>query len=127
VIHVTRLCAVDILHALRWIATGESGWYKDSMQIEEFRSSLSLDAPPPALSAPLAALWWDAKGDWARAHGLVDELETPEGMAVHAYLHRKEGVEWNAEYWYRRAGKRFHRPELDTEWQALVEGLAEAK
>ena len=72
------------------------------MQLEEFRASLSRDSPRRAGSA--RALWWDAKGDWARAHGLVDELETPEGMAVHAYLHRKEGVEWNAEYWYRRAG-----------------------
>jgi hypothetical protein len=79
--------------------------------------------PPPARPAPLIALWWDAKGDWAKAHGLVDELETKDGMAVHAYLHRKEGVEWNAEYWYERAGRGFHRPELEDEWQALVEGL----
>lgn len=109
------------------IASGEPGCYKDSMQPKEFRDSLAFDAPPSALPAPLAALWWDAKGDWARAHGLVDELETPEGMAVHAYLHRKEGVEWNAEYWYARAGKRFHRPELDAEWEALVEGLTGTK
>jgi len=33
-------------------------------------------------------------------------------MAVHAYLHRKEGVEWNAEYWYSRAGRHYHRPTL---------------
>jgi hypothetical protein len=94
------------------------------MRIDELRASLPLEAPPESLPAPLAALWWDAKGDWARAHELVDSLETPEGMAVHAYLHRKEGVEWNAEYWYRRAGKRFHRPTLEAEWEALVEGLA---
>ena len=60
-----------------------------------------------SLPAPLAALWWDAKGDWARAHGMVDDLETPEGMAVHAYLHRKEGVEWNADYWYSARGAHF--------------------
>ncbi len=94
------------------------------MTAEAFRASLANNAPPTDLSAPLAALWWDAKGDWARAHGMVDDLETPEGMAVHAYLHRKEGVEWNADYWYRRAGKRFHRPTLDAEWEALVDGLA---
>jgi hypothetical protein len=93
------------------------------MTPSEFESALSLAAPPDGISAPLAALWWDAKGDWARAHSLVDELETSDGMAVHAYLHRKEGVEWNANYWYARAGRRFQRPELDAEWQALVEGL----
>jgi len=94
------------------------------MTIEEFRASLSQAEPPRELPAPLAALWWDAKGDWARAHRLVDDLDTPEAMAVHAYLHRKEGVEWNAEYWYRRAGRKFRRPTLEAEWDALVEGLA---
>jgi hypothetical protein len=93
------------------------------MTLEEFRSSLAQAAPPVGLSVPVAALWWDAKGDWARAHGLVDELETDDGMAVHAYLHRKEGVEWNADYWYSRAGRKFRRPTLDAEWDALVEGL----
>jgi hypothetical protein len=93
------------------------------MQIREFRESVSQPEPPAGLPVTLEALWWDAKGDWARAHGLVDELETADGMAVHAYLHRKEGVVSNAEYWYRRAGRRFHRPTLDEEWAALVEGL----
>jgi hypothetical protein len=44
-------------------------------------------------------------------------------MAVHAYLHRKEGSDWNADYWYRLAGRSFYRPELDAEWSALLEGL----
>jgi len=94
------------------------------MPAEEMRASLSAKEPPEGLTAPLAALWWDAKGDWARAHGLVDELETADGMAVHAYLHRKEGAASNADYWYARAGRRFHRETLEAEWAALVEGLA---
>jgi len=89
----------------------------------ELRASLTGEEPPSGLPAMLAALWWDAKGDWARAHGLVDELETPEAMAVHAYLHRKEGAASNAEYWYERAGRKFQRPTLEAEWEALVEGL----
>lgn len=93
------------------------------MNAEQFLRSVGEQNPPPGLTAPLEALWWDAKGDWGRAHGLVDELETPEGMAVHAYLHRKEGADWNAEYWYRRSGKNYFRPALEAEWNALVEGL----
>ena len=93
------------------------------MTPDEFEASLGLDRPPDGLSTPVAALWWDARGDWARAHSLVDELETADGMAVHAYLHRKEGQEWNANYWYERAGREFHRPALEDEWRALVEGL----
>ena len=60
------------------------------MTPEEFRASVGEEAPPSGLPAPLRALWWDAKGDWSRAHAFVDELESTEGMAVHAYLHRKE-------------------------------------
>jgi hypothetical protein len=93
------------------------------MKAKEFNASLVEQAPPPTLTAPLAALWWDAKGDWTHAHGLVDELESAEGMAVHAYLHRKEGSTSNADYWYQRAGRSFYRVGLDAEWQALVEGL----
>ncbi len=93
------------------------------MKRMDFSKSLERDLPPDGWSAPLAALWWDAKGDWARAHGLVDELETPDGMAVHAYLHRKEGATWNADYWYERAGRGFRRATLQEEWEALVEGI----
>ena len=93
------------------------------MDIGAFRDSFQADEPPVGLPPALAALWWDAKGDWARAHSLIDHLETPEAMAVHAYLHRKEGADWNADYWYRRAGRHFHRADLEAEWQALVEGL----
>lgn len=93
------------------------------MKVEDFRASVASEVPPAGLTAPLAALWWDAKGDWTQAHSLVDELETPEGMAVHAYLHRKEGAAGNADYWYQRAGRTFHRAALEEEWVALVEGL----
>jgi hypothetical protein len=94
------------------------------MTLEEFNSSISEDqAPPAGLSIPLGALWWDAKGDWARAHSLVDELESVEGMAVHAYLHRKEGSAANADYWYQRSGRSFYRATLDAECTALIEGL----
>ncbi len=93
------------------------------MKRMDFGKGLERDLPPDGWSAPLAALWWDAKGDWARAHALVDELETPDGMAVHAYLHRKEGVTWNADYWYERAGRGFCRATLEEEREALVEGI----
>jgi hypothetical protein len=95
----------------------------NATKASQFRESTRREFPPEGLSAPLAALWWDAKGDWTQAHGLVDEMETKEGMAVHAYLHRKEGSLDNANYWYGRAGRTFHRPELEDEWEALVAGL----
>src|ERR1700682_6398798 len=94
------------------------------MNLEEFNASVAEEQTPQAgLSIPLAALWWDAKGDWARAHSLVDELESQDGMAVHAYLHRKEGSASNADYWYQRSGRSFYRPVLDAERTVLIEGL----
>lgn len=93
------------------------------MNLEKFKTSVVEEKPPLGLSTPLAALWWDAKGDWAKAHALVDELETRDGMAVHAYLHRKDGQAANADYWYQRAGRGFYRPALEDEWQRLVEAL----
>jgi hypothetical protein len=95
-------------------------------RLEEFRASVAAEVPPEELSVPLRALWWDAKGDWGRAHALVDELETRDGMAVHAYLHRKEGEESNAEYWYQRAGRGSYRAALEEEWAALAAGLLRA-
>ena len=91
--------------------------------LDRFMASFSEEAPDPSLPPPLAALWWDAKGNWARAHALVDELETGAAMAVHAYLHRKEGAAANAAYWYRRAGTESRRASLEDEWTAMVRGL----
>ncbi|MFZ0521977.1 MAG: hypothetical protein WAL95_13200 [Candidatus Acidiferrales bacterium] len=93
------------------------------MNLAEFKSSLKEDAPPQTLPAPLTSLWWDAKGDWTRAHNLVDELETQDGMAVHAYLHRKAGQIENADYWYARAGRTHERATPEAEWQSLTESL----
>ncbi len=93
------------------------------MNLDEFKISVAEKELPLGLSVPLAALWWDAKGDWARAHSLVDELETKDGMAVHAYLHRKDGQAANADYWYQRAGREFYRPALAAEWEALAVAL----
>lgn len=38
------------------------------MTLDEFRQSLNAAGPPARLSHALVGLWWDAKGDWKRAH-----------------------------------------------------------
>ncbi|HTJ31476.1 MAG TPA: hypothetical protein VL346_13310 [Acidobacteriaceae bacterium] len=97
------------------------------MNFSAFHDSLQSATPPAGLTIPMKALWWDARGDWSRAHDLVNDLETPEATAVHAYLHRKEGDMGNADYWYRRAGRNYHRPTLEEEWKALVTDLLTGK
>jgi hypothetical protein len=61
------------------------------MTLDEFRQSLTASKPPAGLTLALAGLWWDAKGDWKRAHESAQQDEGKEGSWVHAYLHRKEG------------------------------------
>jgi hypothetical protein len=94
----------------------------DPMTLAEFNATLDKDTPPP-LSPALVALWHDAKGDWARAHEVAQDVEDPTGAWVHAYLHRKEGDEGNAAYWYRRAGKPVEGGPLDAEWARIVTAL----
>jgi len=93
------------------------------MTSEGFRQSLSESEPPAELDFALAGLWWDAKGDWTRAHESAQQDESARGSWVHAYLHRKEGDLGNAGYWYSRAGKVPCRESLDAEWLSIVKAL----
>jgi hypothetical protein len=91
--------------------------------LEEFRQSLAASEPPAGLTQALAGLWWDAKGDWTRAHESAQQDEGKDGSWVHAYLHRKEGDQGNAAYWYSRAGKLVCKEPLDAEWLGIVKDL----
>jgi hypothetical protein len=93
------------------------------MTLEDFQNSLTESQPPAELGLALAGLWWDAKGDWKRAHESAQQDEGSEGSWVHAYLHRKEGDEDNAAYWYSRAGTPICREPLDAEWMSIVRTL----
>ena len=73
------------------------------------------------LEMALAALWWDAKGNWKQAHEVAGQDEGPAAAWVHAYLHRKEGDASNASYWYARADKLPARRR--EEWSGIVESL----
>ena len=90
------------------------------MTLNDFRQSLTAAEPPAGLTLALAGLWWDAKGDWTRAHESTQQDDGENGAWVHAYLHRKEGDQSNAAYWYRRASKPVCREPLDTEWLSIV-------
>lgn len=90
------------------------------MDLAAFRSSLDAAEPPATISLALQTLWWDAKGDWNRAHECAQKDEGKTGSSVHAYLHRKEGDLSNARYWYNRAGRTPATGTLDAEWNGLA-------
>lgn len=93
------------------------------MDIQSFKKSLENNSPPEGIDDALAALWHDAKGDWERAHELCQRAESKAGDRVHAYLHRKEGDDSNAAYWYRRAGCEPHAGTLESEWEEIAAAL----
>jgi hypothetical protein len=93
------------------------------MDLARFRASLDAPAPPSGLSAALAALWWDARGDWDRAHAAAMGDDGTDAAWVHAYLHRKEGDRSNAAYWYRRAGRPVPAGTLAAEWEEIATAL----
>jgi hypothetical protein len=108
------------------------------MTLAEFKSSLAGAAPPEDLSPPLEALWWAEKGDWARAHALVNEAEGRDeidhsqvGQArlawVHAHLHRVEGDLMNARYWYGEAGRALAENSLEAERDEIARELLGGK
>jgi hypothetical protein len=93
------------------------------MTVDEFRASLTEASPPATLPPLLAALWWEAKGDWTRAHALAQEESGADAAWVHAYLHRREGDAGNAGYWYGQAGRAHCTLALDAEWEQIVSAL----
>ena len=96
------------------------------MTYHEFLDSVGAEKPPDELSETLTSLWWDRKGDWDRAHNIAQDIPTVQGSAVHAYLHREEGVLWNADYWYSRAGRQRPSIPLEQEWEQLVQEMLAA-
>ncbi|HLI12035.1 MAG TPA: hypothetical protein VKY65_10595 [Alphaproteobacteria bacterium] len=97
------------------------------MDLPGFKASLSRPRPPDGLNSALEALWWDAKGEWDKAHESAQAQKGADGAWVHAYLHRKEGDHANAGYWYRQAGRPAATVPLNEEWAAIAAALLESR
>ncbi len=63
------------------------------------------------------------KGDWQKAHGIVQEDDTELGCWAHGIVHMLEGDMGNARYWYRRAHRAFPK---DADAAAEIAALAVA-
>ena len=87
----------------------------------------SLAEEPIRLLPLLQAMWHDHHGNWEASHNIAQDINSPDGSWVHAYLHRKEGDISNASYWYRKAGKRMPDTTLEKEWEEIVQSLLNNK
>jgi hypothetical protein len=97
------------------------------MDLADFRRSLTDEAPPRGHAPPLVALWYGAKGDWDKAHRIVQDENGSDAAWVHAWLHRVEGDPSNARYWYGQAGKPEAANTTDAEWAQIATALLECK
>lgn len=96
------------------------------MDLTQFSDSLQLQQPPANLTPYLQALWWDGKDDWEKAHEIIQDIQDKTAAWIHAYLHRKEGDTFNANYWYNRAGRRMPGYSLKQEWKEIASELLHA-
>lgn len=93
------------------------------MDFQEFKDSLSNETPPNGITEELIAMWYAGKDNWDQSHNIAQDIPNSNGDWIHAYLHRWEGDEWNASYWYRRAGKAKPSYSLAEEWNVIVQAL----
>jgi hypothetical protein len=93
------------------------------MTVIEFKNSLSEEKPSGHWPVHLESLWYDAKGDWEKAHTLIQDISDKTAAWIHAYLHRKEGDVWNADYWYTKANRKRPSLTLEREWEEIVSFL----
>jgi hypothetical protein len=94
------------------------------MTYNDFAATLTAAAVPPSLPPLLQALWLDYHEQWNDAHEIAQANETdPNYCWLHAYLHRREGDEWNAGYWYRRGKMNPFAGTLKQEWETLAQAF----
>jgi hypothetical protein len=94
------------------------------MTSEEFKQLIETQQEcPDLLPGVLQALWYDKKGEWHKAHEIVQNANDADSAWVHAYLHRKEGDLSNANYWYRRSSRLEFKGTLEQEWEHIASVL----
>jgi hypothetical protein len=98
-----------------------------AMGFAAFKASLADGVPPEGLAPAAEALWYAANGFWERAHQAAQKRHDAASAWVHAYLHRVEGDEDNARYWYGRAGRPVATAAHAKEWEEIAKALLDQK
>lgn len=91
------------------------------MTVEQFIDSVNKKVAPSFSSIYLETLWYAGIGDWDKSHEIIQDEPGKHAALLHAHLHRVEGDQWNADYWYSKAGEKSPNCGLDEEWKQLVE------
>lgn len=91
--------------------------------VSEFLASLQQEEPPVSLPPLLRAVWHGLHGEWDPAHEIAQAGGDRQSAWVHAWLHRIEGDQWNARYWYGRAGREMPAGATREEGAAIAAAL----
>ena len=91
-------------------------------RMQRFLDSLREELPPAGVDGALLGCWHALRGSWDAAH---DAVQGPSDLDawVHAALHREEGDDPNAAYWYERAGRRVASGATRREYLAIAAAL----
>ncbi|MFI8378429.1 hypothetical protein [Leeuwenhoekiella sp. NPDC079379] len=87
---------------------------------KEFEITLTRDNPPPDWPETLQSLWYKANDNWEASHTIAQDIKHSMGSLIHAHLHRDEGDNYNAKYWYTKAGRAFPNISLKEELRLLI-------
>jgi len=68
----------------------------------------------------LQSLYFIKQDKWEEAHNIAQDIESKYGYLVHGLLHRIEGDNWNASYWYMQAGEADFKGSLEEEWDYIL-------
>jgi len=79
-------------------------------------------AEAEAVSPEALALWHAKQGHWDAAHNIAQDIHSKMGSWIHALLHVIERDQWNADYWFSKAGKPSHGPaDIDKLWDEIAQ------
>ena len=96
------------------------------MTFNNFINSLQKNEPPLDIENTLEAIWYAKKHNWHKAHQIAQNISTTIGSWIHAYLHRVEGDQFNAEYWYRKANMRPINDNLNKEADQIIKQILDS-
>ena len=96
------------------------------MTFNNFINSLQKNEPPLDIENTLEAIWYAKKHNWHKAHQIAQNITTTIGSWIHAYLHRVEGDQFNAEYWYRKANMRPINDNLNKEADQIIKQILDS-
>ena len=66
------------------------------------------------------SLWYIKKNNWKKAHNIIQELSSKVSFWIHAHLHRIEGDNSNANYWYGRCFKNTSHLSINDEYDEIL-------